>query len=230
MQSYFKKQYDDANAENSEKSWDVDFRNDYNAIKHNVRFIDETLKIPERARIVRKDKSVPCAISFAKRGNNTLFALANPYSEKAEIVPPEKVLALFKAEPEEKSFEYDEALDKKFAILRDEIRKPYPKIKLDKRKGEAIENLEKLAVVCPAEKDYIADLLDVIKTYDDLSDGELKYLAKLTIKKNDADDIVRELKEKIPVNYIIQIKRKVESIDAQTEIIMFTEDLRSDNA
>lgn len=230
LQSYFKKQYDDANAENSEKSWDVDFRNDYNAIKHNVRFIDETLKIPERARIVRKDKPVPCAISFAKRGNNTLFALANPYSEKAEIVPPEKVLALFKAEPEEKSFEYDEALDKKFAILRDEIRKPYPKIKLDKRKGEAIENLEKLAVVCPAEKDYIADLLDVIKTYDDLSDGELKYLAKLTIKKNDADDIVRELKEKIPVNYIIQIKRKVESIDAQTEIIMFTEDLRSDNA
>ena len=72
-------------------------------------------------------------------------------------------------------------------------------------------------------------MIDVIKTYDDLSDGELKYLAKLTIKKNDADDIVRELKEKIPVNYIIQIKRKVESIDAQTEIIMFTEDLRSDN-
>ena len=87
-----------------------------------------------------------------------------------------------------------------------------------------------LAVVCPAEKDYIADLLDVIKTYDDLSDGELKYLANLTVKKSGADETVKELKEKIPVNYIIQIKRKVESIDAQTEIIMFTEDLRSDNA
>ena len=38
-----------------------------------------------------------------------------------------------------------------------------------------------------------------------------------------------EIKEKIPVHYIIQIKQKVESIDAQTEIIMFTEDLRYDN-
>ena len=230
LQSYFKKQYEDANAENSEKSWDVDFRNDYNAVKHNLTFIDETLKIPERARIVRKGQTLPCAIAFAKRGNNSLFALASPYSAKAEIVPPEKVLNLFKAVPEEKSYDYDEDLDKKFTILRDEIRKPYPKIKLDKRKGEAIENLERLAVVCPSEKDYIADLLDVIKTYDDLSDGELKYLANLTIKKSGADDTVKELKEKIPVNYIIQIKRKVESIDAQTEIIMFTEDLRSDNA
>lgn len=230
LQSYFKKQYEDANAENSEKSWDVDFRNDYNAVKHNLTFIDETLKIPERARIVRKGQTLPCAIAFAKRGNNSLFALASPYSAQAEIVPPEKVLNLFKAVPEEKSYDYDEDLDKKFTILRDEIRKPYPKIKLDKRKGEAIENLERLAVVCPAEKDYIADLLDVIKTYDDLSDGELKYLANLTVKKSGADETVKELKEKIPVNYIIQIKRKVESIDAQTEIIMFTEDLRSDNA
>lgn len=228
LQSYFKKQYEDANAENSEKSWDVGFRNDYNAIKHNLTFIDETLKIPERVKIVRKGQPLSCAISFAKRGNNSLFALANPYSAKADIVPPEKVLNLFKANPEESSYECDEDLDKKFAVLREEIKRPYTKIKLDKRKGEAIENLEKLAVICPYEKDYIADLLDVIKSYDDLSDGELKYLARLTVKTSGAKEIVEELKTKIPVNYIIQIKRKVESIDAQAEVIMFTEDLRND--
>ena len=228
LQSYFKKQYEDANAENSEKSWDVEFRNDYNAIKHNVSFIDETLKIPERARIVRKGQAVPCAIAFAKRGNNSLFAIANPYSTRADIVPPEKAMNLFKAFPDENSLEYDEYLDKKFAILRDEIKRPYAKIKLNKRKSEAIDNLEKLAIAYPIEKDYIADLLDVIKSYDDLSDGELKYLANLSISVGRAKEIVEELKSKIPVNYIIQIKRKVESIDAQTEIIMFTEDLRND--
>ena len=126
------------------------------------------------------------------------------------------------------SFEYDEELDKKFAILRDEIRKPYPKIRLDKRKGEAIDNLEQLKLVCPNEKDYLIDLLEVIKTYDDLSDGELKYLAKIAVRKNNANEIVEELKIKIPVHYIVQIKEKVESIDAQTEVIMFTEDLRND--
>ena len=112
--------------------------------------------------------------------------------------------------------------------MRDEIRKPYPKIKLDKRKGTAIDNLEQLKVVCPSEKDYLSDLLDVIKTYDDLSDGELKYLSKLTIRKNNIKEIIDDLKSKIPVHYIVQIKEKVESIDAQSEIIMFTEDLRND--
>ena len=228
LQSYFKSQYEDANAENNERSWDNDFKNIYNSIKHNTNLIDETLKIPERARIVRKNQKEICAISFAKRGNTSLFAIAYPYSNQAEIVAPEKVLKLFKALPDEKSYEYDAEMDAKFAILRDEIRKPYVKIKLDKRKGEAIDNLEQLKVVCPNEKDYIDDLLEVIKTYDDLSDGELKYLAKLSVRKNNGTEIAEDLKEKIPVHYIVQIKEKVENIDSQAEVIMFTEDLRSD--
>lgn len=83
--------------------------------------------------------------------------------------------------------------------------------------------------VVPAEKDYIKDLLEVIKTFDDLSDGELKYLANITVRSSDASETVQEIKEKIPAHYIIQIKERVETIDAQTEIIMFTEDLRNVN-
>ena len=119
-------------------------------------------------------------------------------------------------------------LDKKFKILRDEICKPYPKVKLDKRKSEALDNLNQLLAMCPKEKDYIKDLIEIIRSYDDLSDGELKYLANLSIRKSNIDEIVPELKQKIPVHYIIQIKTRVENIDAQTEIIMFTEDLRND--
>jgi hypothetical protein len=113
--------------------------------------------------------------------------------------------------------------------LRDEILKPYPKIKLDKRKGEAIDKLHQLLLVCPAEKNYLADLIEVIKVYDDLSDGELKYLAKVVIKKSNPEEIVSNLKQQIPAHYIMQIKQKVENIDAQTEVIMFTEDLRNDD-
>ena len=45
-----------------------------------------------------------------------------------------------------------------------------------------------------------------------------------------ASEIIEDIKAKIPEHYIISIKEKAESIDAQTEIILFTEDLRSDNA
>ena len=226
LQSYFRKQYEDADAKNGDKSWDVEFRNIYNGIKHNVNLLDKIKQIPERARIVRKGQKDEVAISFAKRGNNSLFALADNEALVAKIVSPELVLKLFQAAFDEKGYEFDESLDKKFTVLRDEIRKPYPKIKLDKRKSEAIANLQQLLAVCPTEKDYISDLLEVIKSYDDLSDGELKYLAALNIRKSAIPEIIIELKQRIPVHYIIQIKTKVESIDAQTEIIMFTEDLR----
>ena len=229
LQSYFKKRYDEADEENNDRSWDNEYRNIYNSIKHNMDLIDEIHSIPERARIVRKGQKEACAISFAKRGDNTLFALAYPDIPQAKIVPADKVLDLFSADYEEKGYEYDEELDKKFQILRDEIRKPHPKIRLDKRKSEALDNLQQLLAICPAEKDYITDLIDVIKTYDDLSDGELKYLAALVVRKANAAELVVELKQKIPVHYIIQIKTRVEAIDSQAEIIMFTEDLRNDN-
>lgn len=229
LQSYFKKHYDEADEENNDRSWDNEYRNIYHSIKHNMDLIDEIYSIPERARIVRQRQKQSCAISFAKRGDNTLFALAYPDIPQAKIVPADKVLDLFSADYEEKGYEYDDALDKKFQILRDEIRKPHPKIRLDKRKSEALENLQQLLAICSAEKDYITDLIEVIKTYDDLSDGELKYLASLVVRKANVTELVAELKQKIPVHYIIQIKTRVEAIDSQSEIIMFTEDLRNDN-
>ena len=229
LQSYFKKRYDEADEENNDRSWDNEYRNIYNSIKRNMDLIDEIHSIPERARIVRKGQKEACAISFAKRGDNTLFAIAYPDVPQAKIVHADKVLDLFSAAYEEKSYEYDEEFDKKFQILRDEIRKPHPKIRIDKRKSEALDNLQQLLAICPAEKDYITDLIDVIKTYDDLSDGELKYLAALVVRKANAAELVVELKQKIPVHYIIQIKTRVEAIDSQAEIIMFTEDLRNDN-
>ena len=228
LQSYFKRQYNEANSEQNDRSWDVDYKNVYNSIKHNTEFMEEVLKIPERVRIVRKDKEEPCSISFAKRGNNTLFAISTE-KEPAKVVPVDLVLRYFAAEVNEQSFPCDSNLDNKFAFLRDEIKKPYPKIRLDKRRGQAIDVLEKLVILYPVEKDYLNDLIEIIKNYDDLSDGELKFLAGLKINKINAAESFNDIKAKIPEHYIIQIKKKVESIDAQTEIIMFTEDLRNDN-
>lgn len=229
LQSYFRKQYEEADEAAGERSWDNEYKNIYNSVKHNMPLIDSILNIPERARIVRKGQPTPCAISFVKRGNNTLFSLAHKDEKKAQIVSPEDILGLFKAEPSEKSYEYDQELDEKFALLRDEIKKPSPKVSIDRRRAQALDNLEKLMSIYPVEKDYISDLIEVIKNYDDLSDGELKYLANIPVRTDNAPSLSSDIKERIPVHYIIQIKQRAESIDAQTEIVMFTEDLRNDN-
>lgn len=227
LRSYFKKQYDEAVSDEHDSSWDNKHRNAYNAIKHNKDLLDKALSIPERSRVVRKNNEESCAISFAKRGNNMLFAYASSMDDKAKIVGPEKVMNLFVCSPDEKGYEFDDETDKKFSLIKNEIRKPYPKVNIDKRKSQAITNLEFICESFPQERDYLNDLLEVIKTYDDLSDGELKYLAGLTMGKESPKAIVEQIKARIPIHYIVQIKRKVEAIDSQTDIIMFTEDLRS---
>lgn len=228
LQSYFRRQYEEAGKDQNEKSWDVDYKNVFDSFKHNSSIIEEIKKIPERVRVVRLNNIEPCVISFAKRGNNTLFAIAFPNGD-AKVLPVDYVLRHFKADPKEKSYDSDPDLDLRFKFLRDEIKRPHTKVRLDKRRGQALENLEKIIVACPAEKDYLNDLKEIIATFDDLSDGELKYLSMLRISRQSAPDLSKEIKNKIPAHYIIQIKKKVESIDAQTETIMFTEDLRNDN-
>lgn len=226
LKSYFKRTYDEADEDSNERSWDNEYRNIYNSVKHNHELLREIVQIPERSRIVRKDSQVSLSISFAKRGNGILFALAHEGEEQAEIISPEVVLEYFKAEPEEKSWEGDAKLDAKFEILRKRITAPYPAPKIEGRRAEAIKNVDFLRENVVADRDYLFDLYDAISAYDDLSDGEIKYIAQLRLDPDKLTETVANLKQKFPVHYINVIKQKAEAIDRVSEVIMFTEDLR----
>ena len=226
LKSYFKKAYDEADTETNDRSWDNEYRNIYNSIKHNHTLLEEAESIPERTRIVRENRPEAVAISFAKRGNGVLFAMAHEYDQKAEIVPPELVLGHFKAEESETSHKGDAALDSKFEILRERITAQHPAPKVDKRRAEAMRIIDLLRESYPAEKDYLYDLHDVIREYDDLSDGELKFITQLRLHPDTLSETVGELKEKFSIRYISVIKKKAEAVDNASEIIMFTEDLR----
>lgn len=229
LKSYFEESYKNADEENNCQSWDVKYKNIYDSIKNNKEFIDSVLTIPERVRIVRKTSNGNTgSVLFAKRGSNALFGAIINDDVKAKMVSPEIALNLFKASPEEKGFECDEELDKKFALIRDEIQKPFDIIPSDsKRRIKAIDNLEALNKNISNEKDYISDLLEVIKDYDDLSDGEIKFLANL--KMLNSNETINIIKEKISVHYINQIKQKAESINSEPETILFNEDIRNAN-
>ena len=130
------------------------------------------------------------------------------------------------ADQNEKAKEGDPVLDKKFEVLRKRITAPYPAPKVEGRRADAIKIVEYLKESYIQERDYLYDLFDAIKDYDDLSDGELKYIAQLRLSDDNLKNAVEELKLKFPVHYINVIKEKAEAIDRVSEIIMFTEDLR----
>lgn len=118
-------------------------------------------------------------------------------------------------------------MDKKFEILRERITAPHPAPKVEGRRADAIKIVEYLKENYTQERDYLYDLYDAIKNYDDLSDGELKYISQLRLSEDNLTEVVSEIMKKFPVHYINVIKEKAEAIDRVSEIIMFTEDLRA---
>lgn len=224
LQSYFKKTYNEAESCSEEASWDNEFRNIYNAIKYNQQLLDEVMAIPERTRIVRMDKDAEMSISFAKRGNSALFAVATEAGAEASIVAAEEVLKYFKATPEEKSMPGDDELDAKFEILRKKIMEPHKLPKIEGNRAKAQKAIQFLKANFRPEHDYLSDLFEVINKYDDLSDGELKFIVQLDL--SDTPAAVDELKQTLTPHYIGVIKERAEVIDRFTEVIMFTEDLR----
>jgi superfamily II DNA or RNA helicase/HKD family nuclease len=224
LQSYFKKVYTEADKSSDEASWDNEYRNIYNALKHNQPLIDGAMSIPERTRIVRNGRDFEVAVSFAKRGNGVLFAIADKDDAEARIVSAERVLKYFKADPAEESLPGDDKLDSKFAILRKKIMEPHKLPKIEGNRAKAQKAIQYLKENYRPERDYLSDLFEVINKYDDLSDGELKYIAQLDLSNTKI--AVDELKRSITPHYIGVIKERVEAIDRVTEVIMFTEDLR----
>ena len=49
--------------------------------------------------------------------------------------------------------------------------------RIDGRRSSALDVIEFLISNCGKERDYLLDLKDTIKEYDDLSDGEMKFIA-----------------------------------------------------
>lgn len=224
LQSYFKKVYTEADVSSDEASWDNEYRNAYNVIKHNQPLLDEAMAIPERTRIVRTNREMDISISFAKRGHGALFAFANKADSEASIVSAEKVLRYFKADVDEKSFPGDGDLDAKFEILRKRIMEPHKLPKIEGNRAKAQKVIQLLKESCRSERDYLSDLFEVINKYDDLSDGELKFITQLEL--SDVKAAVDELKQTLTSHYLGVIKQRAEAIDRVSEVIMFTEDLR----
>jgi len=101
---------------------------------------------------------------------------------------------------------------------------PHKLPKIEGNRAKAQKAIQYLKEKYRPERDYLSDLFEVINKYDDLSDGELKYIAQLNL--SDMKAVVDELKEVLTPHYIGVIKERAEAIDRATEIIMFTEDLR----
>ena len=229
LKSFFKEEYEKAESETEQESWDVRHREAYDAVRNDKVFLNEVMELNERSRLVRTSQPSNLTIAFAKKGDHVIFAVAEQ-DQEPKIVSIETAINYFVAEPSEKAEKADASLDPIFVMLRDKLFAVHEQPPIRGRRADALTNLKFLREEHSPAKDYCKDLEDIIRQYDDLSEGELKDIAQMRFGEGSEETLAEalgELKKQFPVHYIQAIKERAERLDNEGEVIVLTEELRS---
>lgn len=225
LSSFLKRQYQYEYEENDESSWDNKYRNEYEAIKKDQGLYSRISNIPARTRIAR-DSDKNASIMFAKKSSNMIFAInlegTPPTVETARVVLP-----YFEAALSEQSSSKS-CSDESFRELKNTILGQRHEPKNRGLRKDALNKLDIIKHFGGGDRmDYIFDLYESIRKYDDLCERELKEINKIEIAdiRADVNGIISSLIEEIPVSYLENIREKADAMNAGENVVMFTESL-----
>ncbi len=174
LKSFFIDEFKKATAE--EESWDTPHREAYEQAQRDSAVIESAKKIPMRARIVRKNQPVQVGVGVGIRGENKIYALET--NGEAELVDAEKVLNHFAANPEELGEKADDQFGAVFNTLKEKLFEKPPMGQMSRNRTEVVQILR--SVRESQYSNYCDDLIKVVSDLDDLSEGQLKAIIRLT--------------------------------------------------
>ena len=222
LQSFFKDEFEKAEAENEVLSWDAPHKEAYEHAKKDKEAFDEALGIKPRSRIIRKGQKKRMIVAFGKKGEHAVFALHEDL--QPAIVAAEMALHHFVATKEEEGKEADMPYNEVFKVVRDALFEKHPLPVIRGRRADALTMVKLLEDKLPKAKDYCRDLAQVIKKYDGISEGDLKSIARL--KTKDLSKAYDELRIIVPEHQIAAINDRVARLEGEYETIVLSEELR----
>lgn len=222
LQTFFKDEYRKAEDESENKSWDADFREDYDVAKKDKEIFGEAMKIKPRSRVVREDQQAQAIVAFGKKGDHAVFALKE--KEAAAIVAAEAALKYFKAKKGEDGTEADKQYDEVFKLVRDLLFEKHPLPAIRGRRADALKVIKLIEEKLPKAKDYCRDLAQIVKKYDGINEGDLKSIAQ--ISGGNIEGAYSELKLIIPEHQIASINERASRLESEYETIVLSEDIR----
>ena len=140
-----------------------------------------------------------------------------------EIVSTEVALPYFAANPEEKGFAVDTDFTNIFNVAKTKLFAKHELPNIQGRRAEAIKVLKVISQERPLSKDYCEDIVSIIKTLDDISEGTLKDIAQ--IKLQDIEKAFVTLMEVVPEVYIRNIQNRAQKAESEHELLLFAEQL-----
>ena len=218
VRAFFKERYRKEFAHNEEASWDTPYRKLLNSLK-GTNIYDKAVELPHRARTARNvGKPKKGVLMFGRKGDDFVFKISDAANTPV-MIPAEEAIALFEAGKEEVPIGLSKNFDDIYQRVKASL---FSNDVSERNEKELLNALAKIKVLKKEQrlsKDYLEDLLQVIKT-DALSGYELRYINQLTPK--DAE----KLPLKISARYLARIITAQNKVDDSKETLILSEELQ----
>jgi len=224
LQSHFASEFRDALSSQEELSPEAKYENFIRKLRSSSPdTIQASLGIPRRVRIKRNvEKQRKGVAVFGKKGDEYVFKFSPKPGECISLGVAEG-LTIFEAEVQEEAEQPSADFNAIYSQMKNQLFSKKTEVALDQGKREAINKIEALIDKAPQMKDYLNDLLKVIKELDCLPERYSKLVRKISLEK--LEDDLNELRKEVPHEYLANIIKRVQDIDEEEESLILSEEL-----
>jgi superfamily II DNA/RNA helicase len=224
LKSWFTQQLREALSSQEEKSPESKYENFIRKLRtSNPEIVEQALSIPKRCRVKRtakKDRSG--VLVFGKKGQEYAFKFGTRAKEPASLGTAD-ALELFEAEVSEKSEQTSDAFEPVYENIKAKLFKRKTEVALDRGKRDTILKVEALKDKLPNKRDYLEDLLYVLKELDALPDRYSRFIRSIDLKSLEED--FELLQKQCPHSYLVGIIEREKNIEEGEESLILSEEL-----
>lgn len=221
LKSFFKDEFDKAKQQEEQLSWDAPHREAYEKALKNED-MQRIYNLPRRSRIKRTDTSMQGVVVFGKKGSNSIFTYGvSP--EQVDVVSAEYALSYFRAKKDDSGVAVDDDFTLAFNTAKEKLFGKHELPKIQGRRAKSIQVLKVISEELPTSRDYCEDIISIIKTLDDLSDGALKDISHLDLRN--VEKAYEKLLEIVPETYIRNVLTRANRTEGEQELLLFAEQL-----
>ncbi len=220
--SFFKDEFDRARKEDEQLSWDTVHREAYDKASKDNKLMQMVQNVPRRSRVKRQGTKTPGVVVFGKKGQNSIFTFGDAESE-VRVVSSEEALPCFAAKPDEQGKGVDKDFTSVFDMAKEKLFAKHELPQIKGRRASAINVLKVIADALPMARNYCDDIISIIRTLDDISDGSLKDISQLDVRN--VEDAYKNLKQIIPEVFVRNILNRAEFTEDEEELLLFAEQL-----
>lgn len=221
LNNYFEEQYKRAMESSEEESWDTPYRAKLHQLI-NTEDMQRALELPLRSKVRRmttfEDSGI---IAFAKKGNDYVFKFGK--DEKNIVsMDPKQAFEIIEAKKAEPGYSLTAHFNKLFDAIKVNLFVHESQGESEKTKREALEKVRIIMNSNILDKEYLEDLIAVIKM-----DGIAGYSLREINKMKTAD--FPTLPNKISYEYVQSVLHNFDNISHGKEILIAAEEIQNIN-